>query len=145
MNRNLSNIKVNVQSQPFASTWVHHKNYGRVRVADLFPLRNVCVSNDHIYVFFCSVCLFMCLVPNVSRLSILTQRIKQFSGFTGKDFSVLHRGCKTSYRPCYPPKVIVASRFFSVIYNSACDPLLILFVYVIKIKYALQNITVAKV
>jgi hypothetical protein len=39
----------------------------------------------------------------------------------------------------------VASRLFSVIYNSACDPLLILFVYVIKIKHALQNITVAKV
>jgi hypothetical protein len=38
--------------------------------------------------------------------------------------------CKTSYTPCYPPKVIVVSRFFSVIYNSACDPLLILFVYV---------------
>ena len=47
--------------------------------------------------------------------------------------------------PCYPPKVIVASRFVSVIYNCACDPLLILFVYVIKIKHALQNLMVAKV
>jgi hypothetical protein len=32
-----------------------------------------------------------------------------------------------------------------VIYNSACDPLLILFVDVIKINYALLNITVAEV
>ena len=37
--------------------------------------------------------------------------------------------------------VIVASRFSCVIYNSAGDFLLILFVDVIKIKYALQNIT----
>ena len=49
-----------------------------------------------------------------------------------------------SYTPCYLPKVIVASIFFTVMYNSACDPLLILFVYVIKIKYVLQNITVPK-
>ena len=66
--------------------------------------------------------------------------------FHGKRFFCLTQGgCKTSYTPCYLPKVIVASRFFSVIYNSACDLLLIMFVYVIKIKCALQNITVAKV
>jgi energy-converting hydrogenase Eha subunit C len=41
--------------------------------------------------------------------------------------------------------VIVASRFFTVIYSSACDPLLLLFVYVIKVKYVLQDITVPKV
>ena len=65
--------------------------------------------------------------------------------FNGKRYFALHPRCKTSDTPCYPPNVIVASRFFSVIYNCACDPLLILIVVVIKIKYALQNITVAKV
>jgi hypothetical protein len=44
MNRNLYNINVlKLMSSHFTSTWVHHRNYGRVRVADLFPLRNVCV------------------------------------------------------------------------------------------------------
>jgi hypothetical protein len=51
--------------------------------------------------------------------------------------------CKSSYTHCYPPKLFVASRFFNIIYNSACDPLLILFVDVIKKIYALQNITFA--
>ena len=66
--------------------------------------------------------------------------------FHGKRFFCLTQGgVRQATCSVYPPKVIVASRFFSVIYNSACDPLLILFVYVIKIKYALQNIIVAKV
>ena len=63
-----------------------------------------------------------------------------------KDICVIPNGEIYTQRisaACYPPKAIVASRFFSVIYNSACNPLLILFVYVIRIKYALQNITVA--
>ena len=44
MNRNLYNINVlKLMSSHFTSTWVHHMNYGGVCVADLFPLRNVCV------------------------------------------------------------------------------------------------------
>jgi hypothetical protein len=80
------------------------------------------------------------------RSSISYTEDKVVLNFHGEIFFCLTPPlCKTNCTPCYPPKVIVASRFVSVIYNCACDPLLILFVYVIKIKHALQNIMVAKV
>ena len=82
--------------------------------------------------------------PNRTTISYTEDKV--VLNFHGNFFFCLTQGgVRQANTPCYPPKVIVASRFFSVIYNSACDPLLILFVYVIKIKYALQNVTVTKV